>query len=302
MPPTGPTPTTAATVIVNPAAGRGRATRHLPALAAALGAIDLDVDLRVSRHPEEPPTLARAAFAAGRTVVAAGGDGLLGQLAAVAHETGGTLGIVPLGSGNDTARALGYDHRDPVAAVEVLRAGHVRTIDLARAGDRILCSVAASGFDSEANRWANTVTRISGSALYLAAVLRTLATYRPHRFRLTLDGEAQEVEAWMIAVANTPNYAGGMRIAPAAVLDDGLLDVTVVGPFSRPGFLWAFPTVYRGTHVRKRLVATDRARTVELASLDPSVPIESYADGERIGPLPTTITVLPRALRVVAPT
>jgi diacylglycerol kinase (ATP) len=289
------------TVIVNPAAGRGRAQRHLPALAAALGAGDLDAELRVSRHPDEPPELARAAFAAGRAVVAAGGDGLLGQLAAVAHETGGVLGIIPFGSGNDTARALGYDHRDPIAAVEVLRAGHVRTIDLARAGERLLCSVAASGFDSEANRWANTVTRISGSALYLAAVLRTLATYRPHRFRLTIDGQAQEIEAWLVAVANTPNYAGGMRIAPDAVLDDGLLDVTVVGPFSRPGFLWSFPTVYRGTHVRKALVATHRARTVELASLDPSVPIESYADGERIGRLPTTITVVPQALRILAP-
>jgi diacylglycerol kinase (ATP) len=298
MSPNGPIP---ATVIVNPAAGRGRATRHLPALAAALGAADLEVDLRVSRHPDEPPALARAAFADGRAVVAAGGDGLLGQLAAIAHEVDGTLGIIPFGSGNDTARALGYDHRDPVAAVEVLRAGHVRTIDLARANDRVLCSVAASGFDSEANRWANTVSRISGTALYVAAVLRTLTTYRPHRFRLTLDGAAQEVEAWLVAVANTPNYAGGMRIAPAARLDDGLLDVTVVGPLSRPGFLKAFPTVFRGTHVDNPAVATHRARTVELASLDPSVPIESYADGERIGPLPTTITVLPQALRVLAP-
>jgi diacylglycerol kinase (ATP) len=298
MPPTGPL---AATVIVNPAAGRGRAQRHLPALAAALGAADLDAELVVSRHPDDPPVLAERAFAAGRAVVAAGGDGLLGQLAAVAHRCGGTLGIVPLGSGNDTARALGYDHRDPLAAVEVLRAGRVRTIDLARAGERILCSVAASGFDSEANRWANTVTRIGGSALYLAAVLRTLVTYRPHHFRLTLDGRSEDVVAWLVAVANTPNYAGGMRIAPAAVLDDGLLDVTVVGPFSRPGFLRAFPTVYRGTHVRFPLVATHRARTVELASLDPSVPIESYADGERVGPLPTTVTVLPQALRVLAP-
>ena len=294
----GPVP---ATVIVNPAAGRGRAARHLPALAAALGAADLDVDLRVSRHPDEPPALARAAFAAGRAVVAAGGDGLLGQLAAVAHEVGGTLGLVPFGSGNDTARALGYDHRDPLAAVEVLRAGHVRTIDLARANDRILCSVAASGFDSEANRWANTVTGLSGTALYVAAVLRTLTTYRPHRFRLTLDGEPRELEAWLVAVANTPNYAGGMRIAPDARLDDGLLDVTVVGSLSRPGFLRAFPTVFRGTHVRHPAVSTHRARTVELVSLDPSVPIESYADGERIGPLPTTITVLPQALRVLAP-
>ena len=298
MPPPGPLP---ATVILNPAAGRGRAQRLLPALAAALGAPDLDARLVVSRHPADPPALAEEAFADGRAVVAAGGDGLLGQLAAVAHRCGGTLGILPLGSGNDTARALGYDHRDPLRAVDALRDGHVRTIDLARAGDRILCSVAACGFDSEANRWANTVTRLSGSSLYLAAVLRTLATYHPHRFRLTLDGRVEEVVAWLVAVANTPNYAGGMRIAPDAVLDDGLLDVTVVGPFTRPGFLRMFPTVYPGTHVRHPLVTTHRARTVELVSLDPSVPIESYADGERIGPLPTTITVLPQALRILVP-
>jgi diacylglycerol kinase (ATP) len=293
------------TVIVNPAAGRGRAVRHLPRLAAALGAGDLDVDLRVSRHPAEPVALAHAAFDTGRVVVAAGGDGLLGQLAAVAHERAGTLGLIPLGSGNDTARALGYDHGDPVAAVDALRRGATVRMDLARAdaaGEaRILCSVAASGFDSEANRWANTVRRLSGSALYVAAVLRTLATYRPHRFRLALDDDVHEVEAWLVAVANTPNYAGGMHIAPAARVDDGILDVTVVGPLSRPAFLRAFPSVYQGTHVEHPAVTTHRARRVHLESRDPTVPIESYADGERIGPLPTTITVLPAALSIVVP-
>ncbi len=295
------------TIIVNPVAGRGRAQKALPALAAAAGSLvrdGVDIELRVSTTPEEPARIAADAFARGRAVVAGGGDGLANQLAPVAIEHRGVLGIVPLGSGNDMARALDLDHRDPVAALRLLEPGRagVRTVDVARANGRVVLTVAASGFDSEANRWANTVTRFGGTPLYLAAVARTLATYRPHRFRLSIDdGPSREITAWLVAVANTASYGGGMRIAPHARFDDGLLDVIVVGPISRPGFLRTFPGVFSGRHVAHPLVKTARARRVNLESLDPSVPIESYGDGERIGALPTEVTVDPGALRMLGP-
>ena len=124
---------------------------------------------------------------------------------------------------------LGFTTPSIPSAFGTLEHGHDRVIDLGRVNDRWYTCVTASGFDAEANRWANTVHRLSGTALYVAAVLRTMVVYKPHPFRLTVDGEAHELRAWLVAVGNGPAYGGGMNIAPSARLDDGLLDVTVVG-------------------------------------------------------------------------
>jgi len=286
------------TVIVNPAAGRGRTRKLLPELAHA--ASEAGAKVEVSPDPDAPVRLAREAAAAGHDLVACGGDGVVSAVAGVAADTGRRLAIVPTGAGNDFARTLGYDLRRPVGAFDVLARGRDRVVDLGRVNGRWYTCVTASGFDAEANRWANTVQRLSGTALYVAAVVRTLAVYRPYPFRVTVDGETREVEAWLVAVGNGPAYAGGMRITPGADLHDGLLDVTIVGALSRPDFLWSFPRVFRGTHVSHRKVATMRGRSVEIAPAG-DVPMDVYADGERVGPLPARMESVPNALTVRVP-
>ena len=104
-----------------------------------------------------------------------------------------------------------------------------------------------------------------------------------------------------MAVGNGPAYAGGMRVTPDARLDDGLLDVTVVGAMSRPEFLWNFPKVFKGTHVSNPKITTRRGATVHLESLDASIPMEVYADGELVGPLPGTMEAVRDALTVRVP-
>ncbi|MCZ7526947.1 MAG: diacylglycerol kinase family lipid kinase [Acidimicrobiia bacterium] len=290
------------TAVVNPAAGRGRTRRLLPRLVDALAASGLDVDVHVTSSGADGLALAEEAHRAGRGVVACGGDGTVSQLAGLAAETGGLLGIVPSGSGNDFARHVGLDHRRPLDAVRVLREGRVGLADLGRANGTWFASVAGTGFDAEANRWANGVDRVSGTTLYVLAVLRTLATYRPQQFHITVDGAApREVEGWLVNVANGSSYGGGMRIAPGARVDDGLLDVVVVGPVSRLDFLRTFPKVFRGRHVEHPLVEVHRGRHVSVAALDPSSPLELYASGERIGPLPAELEAVPSAVRVVVP-
>jgi diacylglycerol kinase (ATP) len=290
------------TVIVNPAAGRGRTRRLLPELTRVFASAPGDVHVEVSAAPGEPARLARAAADAGRDLVACGGDGVVSEVAGVAADTGRRLAIVPTGAGNDFARTLGYDTKQPTTAIDVLATGDDRVVDLGRVNGRWYTCVTASGFDAEANRWANTVTRLSGTSLYVAAVLRTLAVYRPHPFRITVDGHAVDVDAWLVAVGNGPAYAGGMRITPNARLDDGLLDVTLVGRLSRAGFLWAFPRVFKGTHVTHPAVQTFRGRCVTVESRDESVPMEVYADGERVGRLPAHMEARPQALTVRVPT
>jgi len=297
------------TAVVNPSAGRGRTRKLLPRLTDALDRADLDVEVSVSTDLEDARKVARTALDADRGVIACGGDGLVSELAGLAAEAGGVLGIVPTGAGNDFARHLGLDHRRALDAISVLATGREEKVDLGRAaatGDgganwQWFASVANTGFDSEANRWANGVQWAGGTTLYVLAVVRTLAVYKPHRFRLGIDGNEREVEAWLLAVGNGRCYAGGMMITPDARLDDSQLDVCVVGPVSRPDFLWSFPKVFRGTHVHHPAVQMQRGREVTIESLDASVPIELYGSGERIGPLPARIEAVPGALRVMVP-
>jgi diacylglycerol kinase (ATP) len=287
------------TVIVNPAAGRGRTRKLLPSIEARAAAVGAKV--AVSMHADAPIELAREAAAIGHDLVACGGDGLAAMVAGVAADTGRRFAVVPTGAGNDFARGLGYGLKQPLDAFAALEHGHDRVVDLGRVNGRWYTCVTASGFDAEANRWANTVHRLSGTALYVAAVLRTLAVYQPHPFRLTVDGDAFEVKAWLVAVGNGPSYGGGMNIAPAASLDDGLLDVTVVGEMTRLQMLVNFPKVFKGTHTSHPKVSTFRATRVELESLDAAVPMDVYADGERVGPLPASMEAVRGALTARVP-
>jgi diacylglycerol kinase (ATP) len=286
-------------MIVNPAAGRGRTRKMLEDITRAASAVGVAVE--VSPEPDAPARLAKEAAKAGRDLVACGGDGVVSEIAGVAADTGVRLAIVPTGAGNDFARVLGYDTTTPLSAFDALASGSDRTVDLGRVNGRWYTCVTASGFDAEANRWANTVQRISGTTLYIAATVRTLAVYKPHPFRVTVDGEPHEQRAWLVAVGNGPAYAGGMRITPSARLDDALLDVTVVGPLSKPAFLWSFPRVFKGTHVSHPAVTTFRGEHIELESLEPSSTMDVYADGERVGPLPATMDAVRDALAVRVP-
>ena len=286
-------------LLVNPTAGKGRGVRLLAPVTERLRRGGLHVDVLVGHDAGEASHLLRAAVALDPParpdgVVSLGGDGLVHLAVQVLAGTGVPLGVVPAGTGNDVARALGIDRRDPAAAADLVVAGHTRESDLGRAGERWFAGVLGSGFDSMVNERANTMTWPRGRSRYNVAMVAELRTFRPVPYLLHLDGEAWETEAMLVAVGNGPSYGGGMRVCPDARLDDGLLDVTVLGPISKPEFLRVFPSVYRGTHVRHRAVTVRRARTVSLRAEG----VTAYADGERVVSLPVQVVAVPAALRV----
>jgi diacylglycerol kinase (ATP) len=294
------------TAILNPAAGRGRARARLPRTVEALATAGLDIEILVSADGHDLVAQARAAFARDRGVVACGGDGTVAALAGVAAVDGGVLGVLPIGSGNDFARQLAVPRDDLGAAIDVLRTGHVEQVDLGRAhtadgAAAWFTTVANTGFDAAANAWANQVTAVSGTPLYVLAVLRTLGTYTPTRVRVAIDDVTVETEAWLVAVGNTRTYASGMMIAPAASIHDGLVDVCIVGPVGRAEFLRTFPSVFRGTHVDHPQVHSWQGSTVQIESLGASSDIDLWASGEHVGSLPARVEAVPGALAVMAP-
>jgi len=288
--------------VVNPTAGRGRTRKLLPRLQRAFA--DHDVSVHVSTDVADGQRVAHAAFARGDGVVACGGDGTVSELAAIAADEDAPLAIVPTGAGNDLARHLGIDPRRPLEAVALLDTGHTTRIDLGRATaadgtDRVFTTVANAGFDAEANRWANDVRWARGTTLYVLALLRTLASYRPRPMCVRVDGATWEGSAWLVAVGNTRWYAGGMMITPGAEIDDGLLEVCIVEDGPRFELLRRFPRVFKGTHTSHDRVTTMRGESVEVAA--PDAGLELWASGERVGPLPARLTARRSVLPVVVP-
>jgi YegS/Rv2252/BmrU family lipid kinase len=288
---------TEAALLVSPVSGGGRAWRGLPEIRAELERLGVAVaDTCESESPEHAAAFARAAAQRGGALIVAGGDGLLRIVAQELVGTAATLGILPGGRGNDFARTLGLP-LDPVRACGVIAAGHTRDVDVGEVDGRVFLGVASCGLDSDVNRKANEARLIRGRFVYVGALFGGLARWRMARFRLTVDGEELAYRGYVAAVGNSGRYGGGVRIAPDAQVDDGLLDLITIHETSRLRYVAMAPKAFSGTHVDGRLVQARRARQVRLDA-DRSFVI--YADGDPIGETPATVGIRPAALRVFA--
>ena len=286
-------------ILVNPVAGGGRALRRARAAESLLAARGHAVDLRCTDGPGHARALARAFATAGiRRVLACGGDGTLHEVAGGLCGTATALAVLPGGRGNDFAGALGLPHRVDEAVATLLGGRSVR-LDLGTVNGEPFCTVAAIGFDSEvAAHVAGGGKRAAGRHAYLLAALAMLFPYRAAGFRFEGDFGVREGRYLLGAAANTARYGAGVRIAPEARADDGLLDVCLIRDLPRLTALRLIPGTYRGAHVRCPDVEIVRTRELRV-SADRAVPV--VADGELIGDVPAVIGVLPRALAVLVP-
>jgi diacylglycerol kinase (ATP) len=287
------------TVLVSPAAGRGRARALSGMVLDVLRAGGLIPHVLSAVTGAEAEQQAAQAVAAGTgAVVAVGGDGSAHTALQAVAGTSTPLAVVPAGTGNDLALALGIP-RDPAAAAraaaEDLLAGRFRDIDAGRTAGRWWATVLCCGFDSAVTDRANRLRWPRGRRRYDVAVLAELARLRPRELTLVLDGEAQTLPVTLVAVGNTSWYGGGMKVCPGADPADGLFDVTVVAAITRTQLIRTKPLLTAGTHIGNAAVTVHRAGRVELSS--PGV--TTYADGEPVAPLPAVAECVPGALRVV---
>jgi diacylglycerol kinase (ATP) len=283
-------------LLTNPTAGRGRGARARDEVLGRLRDAGLVVRNLQGRDADEALDLARQCVADGvESLVVSGGDGMVHLGAQAVATTATRLGIIATGTGNDVARYFDLPRKDPVAAADRVIAGRTRTIDLARSGSRYFVTVLAAGFDAIVNERANRMTWPRGQMRYNLATVAELRTFEPLPYTLDLDGEVRRLDAMLVAVGNGPSFGGGLRITEGALLDDGLLDVVIIRPMSRPGLIRTYPKLFKGTHVTVPQYEHHRVRCVTVAAPG----IVSYADGERFGPLPLTIECAPGALTVL---
>ena len=298
-------------LVVNPAAGRRRGTRLLPDVLGPLAAAGGEVRVRESTSLAHAAAVATEAACQGETVVAVGGDGTVGRVAAAVAGAGGVLGIVPAGRGNDFARMLGIPAQ-PAQAAAILLAGRRRAVDLigVRAGDEPEVVVAGSvylGIPCQAAQiaQASRLTAV-GNLGYQVAGLRALRAWQSATFTVgTGNGTPHRFPGFCVVVANSAFFAAGTPAAPAASVTDGLVDVITVRDGSKLSFVRVMLSAARGTHLRLDQVGAAQAAAVTVAA-DQAMP--AGADGETLpfaAPLapgcPLHIRALPGVLQILTP-
>jgi YegS/Rv2252/BmrU family lipid kinase len=284
-------------LLVNPASGGGRSLRSLPAVIAELDRLGAPHRTVTTRSMEHAAAEAARAAESQETVLAVGGDGLLRPVAGALRGAASAVALVPCGRGNDLARVLGIP-RDPAAAARMAVEGAERRLDVASVDGTPFLGIASFGFDSEANRIANEARLIKGDAVYLYAALRALATWKPARFEVTVDGTRHTFTGYSVAVGNSRSFGGGMLLLPHAELDDGKLDLLLVKEASKLDYLRGLGKVFKGAHLDSPHVQLLKGEQIEVSSDRPFV---IYADGDPIGATPAVMRVERQALRVIGP-
>lgn len=221
-------------------------------------------------------------------------QGVLGTQAALA--------ILPMGTGNDFARTLGFGPNID-QALDAIFAGRRERVDVGKwqIGEETghFINVAGCGFDGAvADRVNKGLRSLRGRTAYLAAIFQTLLSYKPTRLSMLVDGKPMETRAMLCALANAKTYGGGLMIAPTAKLQDGLLDLVLVGELSKPDFLMNFPKVMKGKHLTHSKVTHLTFRELEMES-DPEIPF--LVDGELLPTGKVKVSVVPGALDVIMP-
>jgi diacylglycerol kinase (ATP) len=293
-------------VAINPTASFGKGSKVGPAVLTALTNAGHDVTRLMEPSYAELIVAAKKAVASKPdALIVVGGDGMVNLGTNLVAGTDVPLGLVPSGTGNDTARVLNIPYNDAPGAIRVLLEQldkPARTIDAGRirhsdgATSWFACMVSA-GFDAVVNERANRMTWPKGPMRYNIALLYELIGLKPITYTLTLDGDVRVVQGMLISVGNGVSLGGGMKVTPDALVDDGLLDVLIVERLTRIQFLRIFPRVFKGEHLTDPRVSVVKVTKVTIAAEG----VAAYGDGERIGPLPIDIEVKPGALKVLAP-
>ena len=283
--------------IVNPASGRGKGLGVGRELEERLQYLNLDYQVLYTKAPGHAIELAQTAKEKFECVVAVGGDGTLNEVVNGLGQSGCTLGLLPVGSGNDFARAVSLETKLDVALNKLLR-GRIRSVDLGKVNERYFHNGVGVGFDAHVVHTSLKVKRLRGNAIYLYSVLRTLFKYRPVSLAMEFNNQTHTSDYFMITVGNGMSLGGGFLLTPDAQIDDGLFDLCLIQNMPMPSVLRNLLKVYSGKHKEDPRVEIVRTENLKIRSQEP---FAVHVDGELLGMDLTTLNVeiIPKALNVI---
>ena len=285
-------------IVVNEKAGKGKANSLSGRLEALLKDENLSYEIINKSTAEETYSELHTKIATGmfEKVIAVGGDGLVNLCLQEVAEQNIALSVIPAGTGNDFARAVGAHKKSVTEIFNTVRNHEPTGIDLGLVtgefGKRWYVQVLSTGFDALVNGLANRITWPRGQMKYTLATIFTLARFKPIAYEVTIDDKQFNQNFMLLSVANGETYGGGMRICPNASNSDGIFDILLVHPVSKLVLLTIFPKVFTGKHIPHPKIEIIRGRKVEI-----SANASSFADGEFVSKLPIRIENVQNALK-----
>ncbi len=275
---------------MNSSVGSGRALKHLERIINRLDFHGHSIEVLSPNSAQETNKVISESNA--ERIIVVGGDGSLHYAANALAETGRVLGLIPLGTGNDAAKALNISSSSIEDSVDKCLEDPV-SIDLIKSDSQYFITSCIAGFPAQVNSRANSMQFPKGKSRYTIATLTELKNLEPLCYKLAIDNNEIEIDAMAITVANTPYFGGGMKICPEADPSDGMLDICVLGQVSRTNLLYLFGKIRKGTHVGAAEVSMYRARSVTIEAQG-----VLRADGEPFKSLPANMEVQPKALLI----
>ena len=276
---------------INPTSGRGKGNRVGQQVSNFLAERKFEYQIVTGANAHQLQENLRREANNCQGIIAVGGDGLMHMCIQIAAHLKLPLVPIPAGTGNHFVRELGWNPDKPLEPLWRALNNQPTKVDLGNVDGEFFGAIASTGFDSLVNERANTMKWPKGPAKYNVAMALELPKFNPIEYRFVIDGKEYLREAMLIAAGNGTSYGGGMMVCPDADLSDGLLDLMILNPVSKREFVQIFPSVYEGKHVNHPQVEIIKAKEIYLESN-----AICYADGERIGPLPATISVAEAAL------
>ena len=289
-------------LVYNSYAGHGHAGKILPQVEAALIDNGIEFDLHLTNYPGHGVGIVQYADIAGYDgLIAAGGDGTLFEVIngyfKNTVDVSIPIGILPLGTGNAFARDLELDKANWKEAVKIIADGKTRKVDVGKFNshgqDYYYLNILGLGFVADVTRIAHKI-KILGNISYTLGVLYRTVFLSTDNMSIEIDGQKLERECTFIEISNT-RYTANFLMAPGALIDDGLLDVTIAKKLSRRRLLQCFPKIFTGEHVLLPEIETFQAKSIKIESAKPKV---LSPDGELIGITPVEIECLKQAIKV----
>ncbi|MBH8598909.1 MULTISPECIES: diacylglycerol kinase family protein [unclassified Thermoactinomyces] len=286
--------------VVNEVSGKGRGREVWAYVQKRLQEMRVPHEAVCTEGPGHAEEIARDAREGKmfKAIIAVGGDGTVNEVGNGVIGSDLPIGYIPAGTGNDFALA----HRiplDPEWALERILRHQVYQVDTGMLKERHMIGFMGIGFDAKVAEAVNMSQRKRwlGRLTYGIEAIKTLKSFKPQPAVITVDGRRYEYDGvWLVAVANIPNYAGGIRICPHAQMNDGLLDLCCVRNLTPGQFLRVFPSAYRGKHIHHPSVVFHSGREI---TIETDAPFIAHVDGEVLGGAPVTVRVAPKSLSIL---
>jgi len=285
--------------IVNPTAGKGKGKIVAEEIYLYMKELSIPYEVKLTTRRNEAEILAQRAAEEGfKKIVAVGGDGTIYEVLNGIIGADVLLGVIPAGTGNDFVRTVGIG-KNIGQALHTVVYGKDKFIDCGKANGRYFINVAGVGFDTEILKEVESIKKfLTGKWAYLAGTLKTLLYYKNKSIKISIDGQEYNKEILLAAFANGKFYGGGMKIAPAASIQDGCFDIIIIHKISKWKILRLFPTIFSGQHIHVKEVSLYQGKKITL-SCDYPIPVN--LDGDLVGDTPLILEIIPNAVRVLVP-